>query len=402
MSRSLTEIKNQKVSPTALATALCQEGGAGVQAAEAMLLGLRGFDYGLKDLLRLKVDPALEEPTNQAKFTDASGNKMSGFDALLMAMNIPLRNDFDNGITLQLASDTFQTFPGTRALFPLVIDEMLRWDYRQDQLESITPIVSQSRSVTGPEILTTIVPDTAADYAIARPIAEGGNIPMNSIRATENTLKFHKFGMGFRTTYEFTRRVRLDVLIPYARRVQREMQIGKVAAAVNTLINGQASMAASPVVAQSSFNGAAGVAATNGRISMPHFLCWLVSRAKAGVPIDTVVGNWDAYVQWLLMFGTPTASNAVVGEQLERMGFRMAGTSLLTGVITFAPASSAVANRLIGFSKADTLEEVVEAGSQIEESQNIIKNQTVEYVQTENSGYRLIFGDTRSTYNFGG
>ena len=59
-------------------------------------------------------------------------------------------------------------------------------------------------------------------------------------------------------------------------------------------------------------------------------------------------------------------------------------------------SSAAPAEKLIGFSQADTVEELVETGSDIQESINAISNQTVKYVRTRNTGYRLIFGDTRS------
>jgi hypothetical protein len=64
--------------------------------------------------------------------------------------------------------------------------------------------------------------------------------------------------------------------------------------------------------------------------------------------------------------------------------------------VNFQVSSTAPAEKLIGFSKADTIEELVETGSDIKESMAAIGNQTVKYVRTRNNGYRLIFGDTRS------
>ena len=64
--------------------------------------------------------------------------------------------------------------------------------------------------------------------------------------------------------------------------------------------------------------------------------------------------------------------------------------------VTFALSSTAPAGQLIGFIKGETLEELVENGSDIEESVRAIENQVVRYVKTTNKGYRLVFGDTRS------
>ena len=70
-----------------------------------------------------------------------------------------MRDSFSDGIFLDLASDTFQTFPGTRAVFPEVIDDILRWNYRQDQFETTAALVANSRTINGIELLSTIVDD---------------------------------------------------------------------------------------------------------------------------------------------------------------------------------------------------------------------------------------------------
>ena len=116
------------------------------------------------------------------------------------------------------------------------------------------------------------------------------------------------------------------------------------------------------------------------------------------MPIDTVVGNWDVYLEWIRMFATPTlAGGQTQMETLAKAGVQVAiDNPRLPLNISFALSSTAPANKLIGFIKAETLEELVENGSDIEESTRAITNQRVRYVKTTNRGYRMIFGDTRS------
>jgi hypothetical protein len=52
-------------------------------------------------------------------------------------------------------------------------------------------------------------------------------------------------------------------------------------------------------------------------------------------------------------------------------------------------------NQIMGITKSETLEELIEAGSQISENERSITNQSLTYVRTENTGYKLIYGDTR-------
>src|SRR3546814_14812737 len=81
-------------------------------------------------------------------------------------------------------------------MFPPVIDAILQWKYRQDNIESIAPIIAQSRGISGNEMITTVVDDKDADYQQTGVIAEGARIPIRSIRTTEKGVKFYKFGGG--------------------------------------------------------------------------------------------------------------------------------------------------------------------------------------------------------------
>ena len=304
--------------------------------------------------------------------------------------------------SLDLASDTFQTFPGTRAVFPEVVDDILRWNYRQDQFETTAALVANSRTINGIELLSTIVDDDSGDYKVAGPVAELSRVKVKTIRTTQQSVTFFKHGWGIRTSYEFQRRARLDMLTPYANRVIRETETSKVGQATLTLINGDGAYPAAPVVTQSSFTGGVIGTSTNGTLSYKHVLAWLVARAKAGTPVDTVVGNWDAYIQWLMMFAIPnTANTRGDADNLAAAGFRIGGVPLINGVVNFALSSTMTASQLLGMSKGDSLEELVEAGSTINESERAILNQSITYVKTLNAGYKLAFGDTRSIFNYG-
>jgi hypothetical protein len=145
--------------------------------------------------------------------------------------------------------------------------------------------------------------------------------------------------------------------------------------------------------------GAAAV--TAGRINWEGFLAWLVSRAKLGTPIDTIVGNYDMYLEWIRMFATPSANSGPT--QMQTLAAAGVGVAIQNPRfdlnVNFALSSTAPAGKLVGFIKGETVEELVENGSDIEESVRAIENQKVRYVKTTNKGYRLIFGDTRSILN---
>jgi hypothetical protein len=172
-----------------------------------------------------------------------------------------------------------------------------------------------------------------------------------------------------------------------------------VAVATSVLINGDGAYNAAPVVKQDTFATQAGVqsSAAQGKFNLKTFAAWLISRAKLGVPIDTVVGNWDLYLAWLMFFYLPESDATVANaESAARMGVNVSTSNRLDLNVQFNLSTTVPANQLIGYSKADTLEELVEAGSLINESETSIQTQEVTYVRTENSGFKLAFGDTRS------
>lgn len=392
--QSLTQVRRRGVQE--LAVLRGDDMQAGVQAGMRLLAEARSFGLDMRDYLDLAINVPASE--NADHYRDAEGY-LTGYEASLALLGLPVANDFSRGIVLEAASDTFQTYAGTRALFPPVIDDLVRYKYRQDQLENSAALVSQSRTINGIEMVSTIVDDAEGDYQVVRAVAELGRIPVKTIRTGETAVKIYKHGGGFRISYEFQRRARLDMLTPFQNRMARETERSKVWTATGVLINGDGANAAAAVVNQSTYDASA----TNGVLSWKALFKWLIARAQAGTPVDTVVGNWDAYVAWLMLFALPVSNNNRTDAQnLASTGFQIGGIPILQGKVDFALSSAMPANQLMGYSKGDTLEELVEAGSSIDESERAIQNQSITYVKTENTGYKLSFGDTRSIYNFGG
>jgi hypothetical protein len=389
VNRNLIELtKNRKPAEDVLAKLMSESQTESMEAGIALARAAADYGLSVRDYLQLAIDPSKG---------DFANDQLDGYQTALMAANLPVRNDFAKGVVLQAASETFQTFPGMRILFPPVMDDIVQWQYRQDQLEKVDGMISQSRTISGTELITTVVTDGAEQYQQFGRIAERGTIPVRTIQGTEHSVKFYKYGGGYELTYEFSRRASLDILTPYAARQEREVAIAQTATVTELLINGDPVHAAASVTNGKTLGTSIGAAYTQGKIDWEIFLKWLVARAQAGVPVDTIVGNYDMHFEWLRMFAKP--SIALGTPQMEVL--RAAGVNLAEANprfqfnVNFQVSSTAPAEKLIGFSKADTVEELVESGSDIQESIQAAQNQTVKYVRTTNRGYRLIFGDTR-------
>ena len=369
-----------------------------IRAGVKLVQAAKQYGINVRDYLNLAVDVRASNDAESGKnFRLDNGNFMTGYQAAIVELNLPFKNAFEQGITLQAAADTFSARPGSRALFPEVIDDMLQWNTRQDMFESTAPMVAQTRTITGHELITTAIFDDQGQLNTS-PIAELANIPMQTIKSSEKSVKFFKHGSGIRTSYEFERRVSLDILTPYAARIARNKEISKVKMATSLLINGDGVHEAAEVVAASAYKDWDAAKGLKGNyVALADFLA---QRARKGVPVDTIVGNYDMWLELFLMF-LPTQPNGKSTSEIlqENGGPRVAlAMDFLSGV-NFHISSSAPTGKLICYSKADTLEELIEAGSVLSESETAIKNQSITYVKTENSGYRLVYGDTRVIFD---
>lgn len=365
--------------------------GQSVESGQKLVAQARDYGLNMRDYLALAVD------TRSGEHAELAGKAgLDGYELALAQLNLPSRNDFNNGVLLQAASETFQRFPGTRALFPEVIDDMLRWKDRQDQIETVAPLLSQTRTISGTELLSTVVEDDSQERGTFT-VPELSNIPVRTIRTSQQTVGMFKHGSAYRTSYEFERRATLDLLTPYASRIARELEISKVKAATNVLVNGDGLNPAAPVEAITAHGGTANALSSNYK-ALAKFL---MKMAQDGVPADTLVGNYDMFIDLLFMFTPALPSNTSEAEAMAARGApgMNLGLPILNRNVNFVLSSAMPAGRLLAFNRAETLEELLEAGSTISESNNAIRNQSIVYVRTETSGFRLAWGDTRRVLN---
>jgi hypothetical protein len=363
-----------------------------INAGQRVMREASSYGLKLRDYLTLAIE------TRGTTLSDCTG-----YEAALVQLNLPVKNDFKEGVVLEAASETFATFPGTRALFPPVIDDMLYFTRRIDQVEQLAPMLAGSRTISGAELLYVVVNDDGSEY-VSFVVPELGRIPVRAIRTSEMSVRMYKHGSGIKTSYEFNRRARLDLLTPFAARVDRELQLSKIALCTTQLINGDGQAnTACPVVTQSSFSPqVTNVTATPGMIEYQHLLAWLVSRARAGTPIDTVVGNWGAWFQWMRLFlPIQNINGKSAVEALQGAGVSVQLPQNFPANIRFCLSSAMPDNKLLGMIAAETIEELVEAGSEISEEDRAVQNQAITYYRTENSGFRLIWKDTRSIFDYG-
>jgi len=376
-----------KTTPEAIAALLMVES-TGDSADKGMKLvkDAASFGLNLRDYLTLAVD---------TKGGDNKWKGFNGYEAVKVALNLPHANDFEAGITLQAAANTFQTYAGTRAMFPEVIDDMLKFKTLQDnKVENIASIVGQSRTVSQREMISTYYEDDADDRKTYI-VSELGRIPVRSVRTSEASVKFGKRGSGIEMSYEFARDASLDILTPFASRIARELEKSKVAAATGILINGDGTNAPAQIQSFSSFGATGGVISSANYKALAKFL---MSNANAGYVFDTFVVNFDMYVE--LMFMAQPIIGAGATSPVDYMigkGAPAVSTTLpfMNGMVNVVLSSAVPAGKIVAMTKAEALEELVMAGGNIAESERSILNQSITYVKTEETGYKIAIPKAR-------
>lgn len=348
-------------------------------------LSKEAYNYGLnlKDFLDLAVDMTEGE---EARMHNEA--KMSGFEMVCAKMNIPMKNDFRNQITLAQASDTFATKPGSRILFPYTIDSVLRWEDRLNNLENVEDLIASSRTIRGTELIRIVGEDDEDDRKTFT-VSEGGKIPVRKVRTSSRSVDIYKHGSGMEFTYEFERRNSLDMITPFAARIERDLNRSKMASATHIMINGDGVNPAATAVTGK------GASATS-KLTYDMIVELAVKAVKENNPIDTLCGDIDTYCQLMTIFGTAANSAAFDVDQKAQKGapqFMPLRNIFLP--IKFVLNSNVPAGKLLAFNKAETIEEVVEAGSRIAEEERAVTNQVITYVRSENAGYSLIYPKTR-------
>lgn len=168
------------------------------------------------------------------------------------------------------------------------------------------------------------------------------------------------------------------------------------------MINGDGVNPAAEVQTFSSFGATGGVISAANYKALAKFL--MKSNANNGYVFDTFVVNFDMYVELMFMsqlvIGTATGAISPV-DYMNSKGAPAISTTLpfMNGMVNVVLSSSVPAGKIIAMTKAECIEELVMACGNISESERSITNQSITYVKTEETGYKLAVPKARVVLN---
>lgn len=205
-------------------------------------------------------------------------------------------------------------------------------------------------------------------------IAEGADIPVGKITIGEKAITLWKRGRGIEMTYEALRRMRIDLFRIHMNAIVSDLAQQNVDAAADVLYNGDGND-----------NAATELGVTNDKdtITNDELVDFLVDYYYAtNMSADTLVVSKDMYKVIGHMTFDPTLS---MGAS-SRVQFNMPQLDLTNVTVLAADVPD---HKILVANRANTLIRYEENGSNIQENQRFIRNQTELMTFTENSGYAI-------------
>jgi len=259
-----------------------------------------------------------------------------------------------------------------------------RWNNQFEPAIPLSEVVAMTSPIRGEDYRSLYMTYDANQLRLFR-VGESAEIPMANLESSERSIRLRKYGRGLRATYEQMRRVRVDKLAWWIRWMAVQSEVDKLEAALTVLVSG---------------DGNAGTAATEynlltldplaiaGELSM---VGWLKFRMLFAPPyvMTTSLSQIDEAVQMVLL-NMGTANIPLQGQNLGGIGNSLTPINSTADGVRYGWLEGAPNNKYVGFDRRAALEQVVEIGSEITETERFITNQTQVIVMTENNAFAIL------------
>jgi hypothetical protein len=272
--------------------------------------------------------------------------------------------------------------PISYALYPPAVFDQLRFQMIQPSMLNL--LVSRVRTINSETFDALYLTDSTANPAARMGrVEEYGEIARQRFTTSEQSIRTKKYGGGLDVSYEAMRRMQLDLVSWWIQYVAAKADRDKEDTAIDVLVNG---------------DGNAGTAATNSngttldslsanKLTLKMWLLWRLLWVRPYVT-QVVIGPKEALVDlFLLQAGSANVGVMnVLGQNIPAaLNVQMARTTLDN--MLAIDNSTVAANTLLALDRNWTLEMVLEAGSQIVDTDRIVQNQYSSIFITENVGF---------------
>lgn len=216
-------------------------------------------------------------------------------------------------------------------------------------------------------------------------VGESAEIPIATVATSERVIRMRKFGRGIRASYEDLRRMRVDRLAWHIQQMAVQAEIDKVAAALDTLVNGDGNSGTTPTSYDLTTLDS-GTTANNLTVK-----AWIAFRLKFAQPyvITTALMREDVALK-LATLNTGSANVPLAAADLGGLNLALRPINRTADAVGYGWLSDAPADKIVGFDNRMSIEYVTEVGSMIAETERYVTNQTQIMVMSEVDGFAVL------------
>lgn len=346
---------------------------------------------------------------------------MRGIPASTMAdfINPPAR--LDNGQaderTRATAPGMFQSQdPQSWIMFPEYINRQLRilplmQDVLGEVVAKVTPIDSMAYK--------TIYLDDTRDQRRMSRVPERGEFPTVYLQTKEHDVVIEKYGLKLEGSYEYARRVRLDIFSLFLQRIAAQNRLDQAETAIDILINGDGNGNAAPNWTVTTLDANAGSGpgtvydtylalygypnqSSTITKAMTYNAFLKYKATMLPMNMSTILGRLNELLQ-IITLQFPNINPLLLLAQFNAEGVKMGTVELAQDIwsttrLVYFPFM--VGGLLVGLDKNLAIEELVEINSNITEMARNVNNQTQFIIMSQNIGFNKIINEACLTLTY--
>lgn len=277
--------------------------------------------------------------------------------------------------------------PTTFDLYPPDIESALRYSVPAPSMLSY--LVAITRIINGEASYALYLTDNVqaqADARMAR-VQEYAEIPAMRVATSETPTRVAKYGRRVDMSYEIMRRISMDLISFYIELIAAVASREKEDQAVDVLINGDGNAS----TAATSVNGSTYDAAAAGALTLKMYLTWLLSAFTRPYAANVLVGRPAAIVAAALL--NAGSANIMAVTQVASIWPNALNFTIPRATINglvFIDNNTVAANTLLGIDSRYALEMLIEAGSEIAETERVMSQQYTSIIISENVGFDIM------------
>ncbi|MEW6210150.1 MAG: hypothetical protein AB1631_17420 [Acidobacteriota bacterium] len=217
-------------------------------------------------------------------------------------------------------------------------------------------------------------------------VGSGEDIPTAKLVGGDRQIQLWKFGRGLEMTYEEIRRMRIDKISLHLQRMAVQSEVDRVATIIDVMVNGDGNTGTTPTA----YNLTAldsGATANNTTLK-----AWIAFKMKFANPYQCLVALAQEDIALklaLLNAGSANIPLSMMPANVAIGGFTAINPGLADGS-GLGWTADAPANKVVASDTRFAIERVTEIGSNIQEVERFVRNQTQLITMTEVEGYAVM------------